>query len=368
MRIMHATSGGRTGNGALLCAAELAKRQASAGHDVWMLCPENCFTADQIAGSRVTHVPSPLTRWPLDEARRIRDFIGRHDIDLYHGHSSRAFNFGVLLRRLYGVPCVSTAQSNRWQLHWCMADYVIAVSRTNERFHRRFNGVRGSRSTMIWNPVDTERFRPADEARRQALRAKLGWSDDDLVLLCVASVDKRKGQRTLVEAMPAVVKRFPQARLSCVGPESTPYGQDLRSRIQQLGLRDKVDLVGAVANVEDYYAASDLGLNPSRDEPFGLAAVESLACGVPVIASRLGGFLETVQDSPGPTATGRLLPPERADRWSGTICELLESPDLRRAFGQAGRAWVQKHLVPEVHDAAVQKVYEQVLALRRPPR
>jgi len=353
---MHMTSGGATMNGALQYAVQLAVRQSQAGHQVWMLTPAGSYVAQSVADTGVQHVPSALQRWPLDELRRIRDFINEQQIELVHGHTSRGFNFGVSLRRLFGVPCISTAHSNKIQVHWCLADHVIAVSKVNEAFHRRWNLVRRSRISMIHNPIDVQRFHPLVETQRQQVREEIGIASEALMLLLAGHIVRRKGQLTAVHALPKVLDRFPTARLVFVGTESHEYGQQLRQEIDRMQLSDAIHILDTRMDIERIFGAADVCLCPSLDEPFGLTACEALASEVPVVASRLGGFLETVQDG----GTGLLVPRKSPVALADAILKLLEDPQRRAAYGRAGRVWVQQNLAVDVHDAAVEQVYRSV--------
>ncbi|QEG43560.1 glycosyltransferase family 4 protein [Roseimaritima ulvae] len=356
MRILQITSGGRKANGAVLYAADLSKRLCERGHDVWMLTPPGSFVAGAIAGSKVRHEPSDLSRWPLAELKRVRDLIRREGIDVVHGHNSRAFNFAVCLRRLFGIPCVSTAHSNKIQVHWCLADRIIAVSQATRRFHCRWNLVRPSRISVIHNPIDTQRFRPLDAAERQQVRRDIGLPDDALVLLIAGHVIARKGQLTAVQAMPRILKKFPQARLVMVGHESAEYGPAVRAEAARLGLNEQVQWLPSRDDVEQVFGAADLCLCPSLDEPFGLTACEALACEVPVVASRLGGFLETIQ----PDRSGLLVPRKDPDELAKATLSLLQQPSQRQAMGRFGRQWVVEHLGSDSHDTSVEGVYRQV--------
>lgn len=356
MRILQITSGGRTVNGAVLYAVELSKRLSRRGHDVSMLTPAGSYVAEAIAGTDVRHQPSDLSRWPLDELKRVRDLVRREGIDVVHGHNSRAFNFAVCLRRLFGIPCVSTAHSNKLQVHWCLADHVIAVSQATQRFHRRWNLVRPSRISVIHNPIDTQRFRPLDAQQRRQVRREVGLADDALVLLIAGHIIRRKGQLTAVQAMPQILKAFPQARLVLVGHESKEYGQAVRDEAARLELAEQVCWLPSRGDVEQVFGAADVCLCPSIDEPFGLTACEALACEVPVVASRLGGFLETIQ----PDRSGLLVPRNDPAGLAKATVSLLQQPQRRQIMGSFGRKWVAEHLGSDAHDSAVERVYRRV--------
>jgi glycosyltransferase involved in cell wall biosynthesis len=113
------------------------------------------------------------------------------------------------------------------------------------------------------------------------------------------------------------------------GPERSAVSY----RAEQLGVRDDTIFVGKQANIAEYLGVSDVFLLPSELESFGLAALEALACEIPVIATRIGGIPEVVTDG----ETGYLSDIGDTDKMSADALVLLKDDDLRRSFGQTGR-------------------------------
>ena len=235
---------------------------------------------------------------------------------------------------------------------------MIAVSQATRSFHRRWNAVRGSRIAVIHNPIDTERFQALPAAERLRIREQLQLPSDALVLLIAGHIIRRKGQLTAIRALPAIVQRFPQAMLLLVGHESHEYGQEVRAEIERLELQPYVRWMPSRDDIEKIYAVADVCLCPSLDEPFGLTACEAMACEVPVVASRLGGFLETIQEH----QTGSFVPSRDPKALAEATLQWLEQPEHRHACGRQGRQWVAEHLSAAVHDSAVEQVYRSVSA------
>ena len=130
MRIMEVISGTAV-NGAAVNCFEVLRALRARGHELTVVCRPNAWIAGQLAESNidVEVIESSLRRWPPDELRRIAQLARDRRIQVVHTHMSSASFFGVLLRRLYGVPaCVATAHNRYIQLHWLFNDRVIAVS------------------------------------------------------------------------------------------------------------------------------------------------------------------------------------------------------------------------------------------------
>jgi len=127
----------------------------------------------------------------------------------------------------------------------------------------------------------------------------------------------------------------------------------LRERLHYIGFRDDVEAV---------YAAADVFVCPSDFESFGMANVEAMACGRPVVSTRYGGPSETIRDG----ETGFLVDPGDAAALAARVLQLLRDADLRRRFARRGRQVVEARFSTEAAAAAHSKLYEELLALNSP--
>ncbi|MDN5683884.1 glycosyltransferase family 4 protein, partial [Corynebacterium glyciniphilum] len=199
---------------------------------------------------------------------------------------------------------------------------------------------------VAWEPmpggVDTSVFRPDPEGRGR-VRRRLGI-DDRRVVVCVSRVVPRKGQDTLVEAMPDVLSRVPDAHLLIVGPGD--YAGKLASRAAVLGLSDRVTVTGPVdyGELVAHYCAGDVFAMPVRTqgggfsvEGLGIVFLESQACGVPTIAGSGGGAPETVQDG----TTGDVVDGGDVGAVAESVSALLTDAERARRYAVAGQAYVR---------------------------
>lgn len=353
---MQITAGQADPDGVLLYAAEAARRLAACGHRVSVLTPPDGWISNQLSGSRIRLVPSTLEKWPLGELRRIRDDIRRHAVDVVHTHGNRAHTFGVLLRRLYGIPCVAHAHRNRQHLHWAANDHVIAVSEATRQHHIWTNLVLPSRITTVHNPVDTHRFFRQSPIRIADFRQELDLPSDAKLIGVLGRVRRGKGQRYAVEAMPAILKTFPETHLLIVGTEHPRYANRVRRRIEELGIGDRVHWVPHRDDAPTVLSALDVCLVPSLEEPFGFVAPEALVCGTPVVASRVGGLRETIQHE----RTGLLVQPRSPAAFAEGAIQFLDDPHLANQYTTAGAAWVRAHLSPHRHFRHVTTILARV--------
>lgn len=216
---------------------------------------------------------------------------------------------------------------------------------------------------VAWEPmpggVDSGVFRP-DPVGRARVRDRLGIADRRVVV-CVSRVVPRKGQDTLVEAMPKVLRGLPDAHLLIVGPGD--YAAALARRAGELGVGDRVTVTGAVDREElvAHYCAGDVFAMPVRTqgggfsvEGLGIVFLESQACGVPTVAGDGGGAPETVRDG----ATGDVV--DGTD--TGTVAEaltvLLDDPERASRYARQGRACVRDAWNWEVLGRQLESVLE----------
>jgi D-inositol-3-phosphate glycosyltransferase len=216
-------------------------------------------------------------------------------------------------------------------------------------------GADPSRIRIVAPGVDHAFFGPGD--RPQARRA-LGLPADGPLLLFVGRIQPLKGAAMAVATLASVVRDDPAARLVIVGGPSGPHGQDEVDRIAELV--DSLDLAGNVLFVpprphellSTFYRAADVCLVPSRSESFGLVALESAACGTPVVASDVGGLRSLVDHG----RTGYLVEEPDPEAYAAWVRQILAEPLLaeRLSTGSVLRArrytWARAaHLLVDIY-------------------
>lgn len=205
-------------------------------------------------------------------------------------------------------------------------------------------GVAPSQISIVPNGVDTTRFVPPEDGRR-----------DDTVLY-VGSLIERKGLRHLLAALPETMARHPALRLAIIG--EGPEEPRLRTLAHSLGITDSVDFMGTQtqAAVRDQMQRARVLVLPSTEEGLGVVLLEALACGTPVVASDVGGIPDVVTPD-----VGRLVPPASPTHIAGALAELLEDAQAwERASRQARRRAVEHYDWVRVA-ARFLTIYEEVL-------
>ncbi|MFE1290118.1 glycosyltransferase family 4 protein [Streptomyces sp. NPDC058751] len=190
--------------------------------------------------------------------------------------------------------------------------------------------------------VDERTFHPGSGG--DEVRARLGLTDRPVVV-CVSRLVPRKGQDTLVLAMPRILAKEPDAVLLIVG--GGPYEKDLRTLAAETGVAGSVRFTGAVpwSELPAHYGAGDVFAMPCRTrrggldvEGLGIVYLEASATGLPVVAGDSGGAPDAVLDG----ETGWVVRGGSAEDAADRIVTLLGDPELRRRMGERGRAWVEE--------------------------
>jgi D-inositol-3-phosphate glycosyltransferase len=235
------------------------------------------------------------------------------------------------------------------------ADRVICATEQERDFVRQLYAADPTKLAVIPLGVDLDRFRPAD---KDSARAALGLKDERIILF-VGRIEPLKGVDILINAAAMLESDVDCSVLIVGGDESsTAQLKTLRDLARERGIEHRVAFAGAVDHdkLPLYYNAADVCVVPSHYESFGLVAVEAMASGVPVVASRVGGLAGTVKDG----ETGYLVPWLCPEPFAERIEMLLENESLRRNLGEAARDAVSRYRWENVATAVLQ-VYAELL-------
>lgn len=213
-----------------------------------------------------------------------------------------------------------------------------------------------STTVLLVNGVDCERFGRAIPDH-EALTA-LGITEGT-VIVCVGRLVAGKGQRFLVDAMPAILERVPSATLLLVG--AGPERSALEERVRALGLQQRVCFAGERPDVPALLAAASLFVLPSLAEGIPLALLEAMAAGKPVVATAVPGNLDVIVDE----RYGRLVPAADSGALAAAVCALLADPAAASAMAARGRRRVQQEFDLGRAAASLASMYTDVLAERR---
>jgi len=290
----------------------------------------------------------------MDSARLVpalARLARREHVDLIYSNNMMLEPIGALAAQLAPLPCVLHARNLHEgvgaQLLYCQAAArlpavrrVIANSEATAVPYRQ--AVEG-KTVVIHNGIDLARYTegvalsPGD-----GLRARLGLSPDDVVVCFTGNLIPRKGLDVLIDAAAIASATRPGLHVVAIG--RVPVGNRVDHRagyeaqVARLGLRERFHFAGFVDDVRAAVADAQMLVLPSRQEPFGRSIIEAMALGTPVIASRVGGIVEIVDDG----QTGLLVAPEDAADLAAAIGRLADDAAERMRLAEAARAAIQE--------------------------
>lgn len=334
------------------------------GHHGALVCPP-ASRFEQTARERGFPTHPLAMRGDLDLAAvaRLRRVIEEQAPDLVHLHTGRASWLGGLAARWAGRPAVTTRRMDRavrrgWKtrlVYEHLVRRVVAISPAVAR-ELAAGGVPPARVSTIASSVEPPAL-PADpderDRRRRAARAALGLGPDERVVLVLAALVPRKGIDVLLEALAG--SELARTVLLVAG-EGEQRGA-LEARAAALGLGPRVRFLGQRDDKERLLEACDVFCLPSRQEGLGVAALEAMAAGRAVVASRVGGLAEAVEHE----RSGLLVPPGDPRALARALARLLDDPALRERLAAHGPLRVAEGFLAEQMVAAYERLYRAVL-------
>ncbi len=295
-------------------------------------------------GFDVQILPVGRLRQPIRYTRAVKQLtrlFRQKQVTLVLSWMGKAHLYGGVAARVGGIPAIwfqhGMPQGRAWMdrlITRIPAVGVLACSQAAAEAQRRW---RPARPTAVVYPgvdlsaFDPEKLPPPAEARRQ-----LGLPENGPLIGMVGRLQRWKGMHTLIQAMPQILERYPEARAVIVGGrhELEPdYEDELRKLIRRRGLQDRVWLAGFQTDIPRWMQAMDVVVHASNREPFGVVVLEAMALGKPVVAGAEGGPREIITEG----VDGLLAPYEDVETLARQIRRYLDDPDFARRVGEAAR-------------------------------
>ncbi|MDE3113235.1 MAG: glycosyltransferase [Chloroflexota bacterium] len=401
--------GGRDSGGMNVYVRELSRELARRGVEVdvftrWRETPD-ARIQELGPNARVIHVESgPIRYIPKTEVlARIDEFtdkVQRHieaegrSYDLVHSHYWLSALVARALAARWDLPTIQMFHTLGLVKREVMDEDVDGESEARIRIERRavresdalvaaseieaseleqLYGAQPEKVSVIPCGVDPEIFRPQ---RQVDAREALGRKQCEQLLLFVGRIEQIKGIHVLLDALGQLFARRPGLRgevcLVVVGgaldpgddaPETEKL-EELRSLVHEHRLEDVVDFIGSLdqPRLATWYAAADVCAVPSLTESFGLVALEAMACGTPVVATRVGGLQTVVQEG----VSGLLVPAGDGDALAEAIERVLLDHRLRMHLAHGARERAERFTWSSVADS-VEALYQRVLEARNAP-
>ena len=364
--------------GSGIVATELAKCLAARGHDVHMISTDTPFRYSEyqpgLSFHRVNTPAYPLFREPqyiLSLATSMVHVARARDLDILHAHYAVPHATAAYLARqilettanarvpkvvttLHGtdITLVGSDHSYAETVAFSIerSDGVTAVSESLRADTCRALGIK-RHIEVIPNFLDCKRYRRTDSP---ALRQRYCQDQSEKLVIHMSNFRPVKRVEAVIDVFGRIAATVP-ARLLLVGD-----GPDLSKaidRAEQLGIGGRVEALGEQDQVVPLLSISDLFLLPSQQESFGLAALEAMACGVPVVASAVGGLSEVIDHG----RTGFLHDVDDLDGMAASGIQVLSDPELHAAVAASGRRTVKERFCADLIVPRYEKFYTELL-------
>ena len=320
---------------------------------------------------------NPVALW------RLTRLLRRERVTILQTHGARANFYGRIAGRLAGVPVIISTVHNslkdyevslltRWfyltalRLTVPLVHRIICVSNSNRRDQIDECPAAAARIQTVYNGVDPSAF--PSQPNRLKVREKLGIVSGP-VLVMIARLAEAKGHRFLLQALPNLIKAWPN--LCCVFVGDGELREHLQRLAVELAVERSCCFLGVREDIADILAAADVVVLPSLSEGFPFVLLEALAMGCPVVASRVNGIPELIENQ----KTGLLVPPRDPHALMVAIREVLSNPTAASKMGAEGRAVVRERFTVDrmvgnttaifdaaLHDAGIRVPIEKRMA------
>ena len=308
----------------------------------------------------------------ITSLKTFLEAVKSSDLIHVHGHPYLSSLLAAKIAKRYGKPLVLTQhntfieyESSLWDhVEWlndCAigrqvlkeADKIVVVSNATRNYVLSL-GADPEKIHVLHNGVDVNRFQPLTKVK-DGMRKKLGISKGSTIVITVRRIVYKNGIDTLIESAKKAIKRNPRLVFLVVG--KGPDFEKVKEKIEQLGMQENLKLTGFVSDEELplYYNAADFFVLPSKSgEGLPLVALEAMACGLPVIATNVGGISEIMKED-----YGKLVPPNSPDSLAEAIVEFSqrELAPLKKDL----RAVIEQKYSWDKNVEKLAKIYEELI-------
>ena len=330
------------------------------GHDNTLVCPPDSGI-NNVARAAGIRVQNLFCAGDLDLpfAYRLSQYLKETRPDIVHCHSRRGADIlGGLAASFADIPTVVSRRVDNTEMRLVAAlryrpfKKVIAVSSAIADVLRD-RGVEAERLVVIRDAVDVSVFDARPDC--ETFRDEFAIDDADFVIAAAGQLIPRKGHQYLLQAVSDLRARFPRLRLVLFGEGY--LNNQLRAQAASLQMGDVVQFAGFRDDLDSFLACFDLFAHPALAEGLGVSALKASAARLPVVGFAAGGMVEAVAHE----QTGLLVDPGDSEALAAAIARLIENPDLRRQFGDAGRRRMLEEFSIETMADKHVALYEAVL-------
>jgi len=322
----------------------LAVHLSARGHKIWIAGRKNSEFLSHFSSPEINLVPLKIRGdfGPVN-ILSLAKILSKEKIDFIWVNFNKDLRLGGIAARLaggvkviwgMGVLLPGTNLIHRLTGKY-LPDKIVVPSQNLKDQLRKFTWINQEKIEVVLNGIDLSCFDFDLKKEREKLLQKYGLNPRITLIGVPARLVEAKGHRYLLRAIPEIIQSFPQVKFLFAGDGSEK--ESLRKLSRQLNLDDYIIFAGYIRDIFETIAGFDLLVLPSIIEPFGLVLAEGMALKKPIVATRVGGVPEVIQDK----MTGFLVPPKDPHSLAQAIMTLLQDRNLAISLGEAGRKRVE---------------------------
>lgn len=288
---------------------------------------------------------------------KLNDFIRTNQISLVHANTSRAAFYAVKAVRKLKIPVVWHVRIPHRDilLDGFLARWSSAIIVVSQAVKDRFDWLKGNKVNVIYNGVDVQKFSPASPGGE--IRRKFGLGDSDMVIGTAGRLSSEKGLECLILAAQSLVKAHSDIKFLIIGDGNEKYRRFLQDKIKGLKLESNFIFTGFCEDVSEIMRVLDIFCLPSLTEGFNRTLLEAMACGLPVVATSVGGNVEIVKNE----VNGLLVPSGNVESLKVAIEELLKKKERAKKMGLEGQKTIRENFDIETNVKKTEEIYLQIL-------
>ncbi len=303
----------------------------------------------------------------LKTAWKLSSLIRREQVSIVHSFFETSDLWGGMIAKLSGCPILVSSRRDmgiqREKKHDTaykymrkFTDLVLPVSNQVREFCIQRDGLDPRKVVTLYNGVEMQRFE--NSGGNEALRYAFGLEDSSHIISVIANIRPVKGLDVMIRAAAIVCRKFPRAYFVIVGtPHKMFFVRELKALARELGVAENIHFLGGHDEIERFLKISNVFCLPSRSEGFSNSLIEAMGCGLPCVATDVGGNHEALEEG----VSGFLVPNEDSQAMAERILSLLENPELARRLGAAGRRKVEQMFTTDVMMSTLIGHYQSLL-------
>jgi glycosyltransferase involved in cell wall biosynthesis len=360
--------------------AQLINRLSGERYKIMVACLPTGAFIEKIEGRKVEVKSVDMrNRFNPGVILQLADLMKRENVEIVHSQGARADFFARMAAKLAGAPIVvSTVPMpvEGFDVSPIRKLIYMAFNRFSERFVDRFmvvsdalektmiekHKIEPRRVVKIYNGIEKDEYCISDmeiACRRSRFRKEFGLGDNVPVVVGIGRLVWQKGLEYFIEAIPNILKEFPEAMFLIVG--EGPLKEKLKVKSEKLKVKNSLIFTGFRNDIKDVLASVDIYVMPSLLEGLPVVLLEAMAMMKPIVATKIEGIMETLENG----VTGLLISPKDPQILSEAIVDLLIHKDKARQMGLAARKVVEDRFGVDIMVRKVEEVYEELLQIDR---